>query len=180
MCPYDNGHIQADGTDDAGRRQYQYHERWRRGRDAAKHSRVVELAKVLPEFRAAVDADLCSAGLGRRRVLAGALRMLDRGVFRTGGEEYAQDGANGPGTRGVATLLRGDVEVRGGVIRFRYPAKGDVVRRVRIRDASLAALVTVSRRGRRDEDRLLAYRDGAGRRAVRAEEVNARLRGAGW
>lgn len=100
ICPRPDGHIQAVGTDDAGRRQYLYHDQWRRSRDAAKHRRVVELAKRLPDLRATVDADLAERGLGWRRVLAGALRMLDRGVFRTGGEEYAQD--NGHPRRGDA------------------------------------------------------------------------------
>jgi DNA topoisomerase IB len=138
ICPHPNGHIQAVGTDDAGRRQYLYHVEWRRDRDEEKHRRVVDLARRLPDLRAAVDADLATSGLGRQRVLAGALRMLDRGVFRTGGEEYAQDN----GTRGVATLLRGDVTVRGGAILFHYPAKGGIERRVRIRDGALAALVS--------------------------------------
>ena len=172
ICPYPNGHIQAVGSDDAGRRQYLYHEQWRRSRDVEKHQRVVELAKRLPDLRAAVDSDLGAAGLGRTRVIAGALRMLDRGVFRVGGEEYAQDN----GTRGVATLLRGDVAVRGGAILFCFPAKGGVERRIRIRDGALAALVTALRRGRGDADRLLVYRDRGTRCEVHADDVNDRLR----
>lgn len=172
ICTHANGHIQAVGTDDAGRRQYLYHEQWRRHRDKQKYRRVVELAKRLPDVRAAVDADLSTAGLGRPRVLAGALRMLDRGVFRTGGEEYAQEN----GTRGVTTLLCGDVSVRRGEILFDYPAKGGIQRRVRIRDEALAPLVTALRRGRAGDERLLVYRDRAERHEVRAEDVNERLR----
>jgi len=171
ICARPDGHIQAVGTDDAGRRQYLYHEQWRRSRDAAKHRRVVDLAKRLPDLRAAVDTDLAPRGLGRDRVLAGALRMLDRGIFRTGGEEYAQDN----GTRGVATLLRGDVTVRGGAIRFCYPAKGGIERRIRIRDGALAALVTTLRRGRDDDERLLVYRSGGALCEVHADDVNERL-----
>lgn len=172
ICPHPGGHIQAVGTDDAGRRQYLYHEQWRRSRDEEKHRRVVELARRLPDLRSAVDADLATPGLGRPRVLAGALRMLDHGVFRTGGEEYATDN----GTRGVATLLRGDVTVRGGAVHFCYPAKGGIERRVRIRDGELAALVTALRRGRADDERLLAFRADGERREVRAEDINDRLR----
>src|SRR3954453_7066953 len=40
ICAAPNGHIQAVGTDAARRRQYLYHEQWRRSRDAAKHDRV--------------------------------------------------------------------------------------------------------------------------------------------
>jgi DNA topoisomerase IB len=176
ICPHPNGHIQAVGTDDAGRRQYLYHTSWRQARDEEKHRRVVTLARKLPELRVAVATDLASSGLGRERVLAGALRMLDRGVFRTGGDEYAQEGVNGPGTRGVATLLRGDVTVRGGEVLFDFLAKGAVERRVRIRDGELAALVSALRRGRADDERLLVYRDGRERREVRADDINERLR----
>jgi DNA topoisomerase-1 len=176
ICPHPNGHIQAVGTDDAGRRQYLYHTEWRRVRDEQKHNRVLRLAARLPDLRRAVAADLAKPGLGCDRVLAGALRMLDRGVFRTGGEEYAQDGVNGPGTRGVATLLRGDVTVKGGEILFHYLAKGGLDRRVRIRDGELAALVTALRRGRADDERLLVYRAGDQRREVHADDINNRMR----
>lgn len=166
ICPFPNGHIQAVGTDAAGRRQYLYHERWRERRDAEKHDRVLRLATRLPKFRSTVDEDLCTRGLTERRVLAGALRMLDRGVFRTGGDAYAEE------SRGVATLLCGDVTVKGGEIHFDYIAKGGVERRLRIRDDRLAPLVTALRRGRRDEDRLLVCREG---KQLRAEDINTRL-----
>src|SRR6478735_5172398 len=58
ICAAPNGHIQAVGTDAAGRRQYLYHEQWRRSRDAAKHDRVVELAEALPAARAEVTKHL--------------------------------------------------------------------------------------------------------------------------
>lgn len=165
ICPFPNGHIQAVGTDVAGRRQYLYHDRWREERDEAKHERVLRLVARLPAFRAAVDEDLCTKGLTEKRVLAGALRMLDRGVFRTGGDEYAEE------SRGVATLLCGDVHVRRGEIHFDYVAKGGVDRRLRIRDDRLAPLITALRRGRAAEERLLAHREGI----VRAEDVNRRF-----
>jgi DNA topoisomerase-1 len=166
ICPFPNGHLQAVGTDVAGRRQYLYHARWREQRDEEKHDRVLRLAATLPAFRSTVDEDLCGKGLTERRVLAGALRMLDRGVFRTGGDEYAEE------SRGVATLLRGDVTVRRGMILFDYIAKGGVERRLRIHDNRLAPLVVSLRRGRKDEDRLLVHRNGE----VRAEDINRRLR----
>ncbi len=171
ICPHPNGHIQAVGTDAAGRKQYLYHTRWRERRDDEKHRRVVELAALLPEFRERVEADLKSSGLTERRVLAGALRMLDRGVFRTGGEEYAEDN----GSRGVATLLRGDVEIHDGALRFSYPAKGGIGRNVQVRDELLVSLVRALRRGRADDERLLVYRVGGERHEVRADDVNRRL-----
>jgi DNA topoisomerase-1 len=172
ICPWPNGHIQAVGTDDAGRRQYLYHEQWRRERDEEKHDRVLQLVGKLPEFRAAVGADLAGKGLGCQRVLGGALRMLDRGVFRTGGEEYAEEN----GTRGVATLLRDDVIVKGDDLLFCFTAKGGIERRLRMRDPDLVRLVQALRRARHGAERLLVFRDGRTWREVHADSINERFK----
>ncbi|MCP2166468.1 DNA topoisomerase IB [Goodfellowiella coeruleoviolacea] len=172
ISPDERGHIQAVGRDDAGRRQYIYHEQWRRSRDEEKYDRVVRLAARLPEVRAQIDADLGRAGLGCVRVLAAGIRMLDRGVFRVGGEEYAEE----HGTRGAATLLREHVSVRRGELFFRYPAKGGIERSLRLRDPRLAAVVGALRRARTGSDRLLVYRTQDGWREVRAEDINARFK----
>ncbi|WP_223279587.1 hypothetical protein [Streptomyces sp. SDr-06] len=52
ICPGPNGHLQAVGTDDAGRRQYLCHEEFRARQDAAKHAHVREVAQ----------APCCAAG----------------------------------------------------------------------------------------------------------------------
>lgn len=170
ICPYANGHIQAVGIDDAGRRQYIYHEQWRQERDEEKFDRVLELVERLPEFREAIGADLADRGLTCARVHAGALRMLDRGIFRTGGEEYSDD------SRGVATLLRDDVTIVRGDLAFCFIAKGGVERKVRIKDELLVKLVRSLRRSAADTDRLLVYREGRQWREVRADSINARFK----
>jgi DNA topoisomerase I len=173
ICPDHNGHIQAVGTDDAGRRQYLYHEQWREKRDSEKHDRVLQLVERLPEFRAAVHTDLDGRGLTCARVHAGALRMLDRGVFRTGGEEYADEN----GSRGVATLLRDDVAISRGDLVFCFTAKGGIERRLRMRDPELVPLVRSLQRAKYDTDRLLIYRDKARQwREVHADSINARFK----
>lgn len=173
ICPHPNGHLQAIGTDDAGRRQYLYHAQWRRARDEEKHDRVLALARRLPRVRSRIQEDLTTSGLGRDRVLAGALRILDRGVFRTGGEEYAEENDS----RGVTTLLRRHVTVRGDELLFRFPAKSGVERTAGIRDAELARLIAALRRGRAEDERLFTYRNGNGvRTELRARDVNERFR----
>ncbi|MCZ9325306.1 DNA topoisomerase IB [Nocardia farcinica] len=173
ICPYPNGHLQAVGVDAAGRKQYLYHEQWRRERDEVKFDRVLEMAARLPEFRAQIAADLEPPGLERRRVEAVALGLIDRGVFRVGGEEYAQEN----GTRGMATLLRAQVTVSGAEMTFDYIAKSGIRRRVRIEDPALARAVRALKRSRAESARLLTYRcpDGA-YRELHAEEINARFK----
>ena len=89
ICPVPNGHLQAVGTDDAGRRQYLYHEQWRVKRDRLKYDRVLEVAARLPQ-RGARSPGIAA---GRNAVPAGlgtAFRLLDLGFFRIGGEAYAE------------------------------------------------------------------------------------------
>lgn len=171
ICPYPNGHIQAMGTDDAGRRQYLYHDDWRTSQDEDKHDRVRRLARKLPAFREAVDADLCARGLDRSRVLAVALRMLDYGVFRTGNTEYAEE----HGSRGAATLLRKDVKVSKGKVVFSFVAKGGQRRRLELDDDRLAIAVRGLMRGRHKNPRLLVYRDPDGYHEIDAGMVNERF-----
>src|SRR6478735_5105806 len=99
ICAAPNGHIQAVGTDAAGRRQYIYHEHWHRSRAAAKHDRVIKLAEALPSARTEVTRHLRHRSMDRERALAVAFRLLDIGSFRIGSEAYASSN----GTYGVAT-----------------------------------------------------------------------------
>jgi len=171
ICPYPNGHLQAMDTDDAGRRQYLYHDAWRESQDADKHDRVRRLARRLPAFRDAVDRDLCRKGLGRERVLAAALRMLDYGVFRTGNTEYAEE----HGSRGAATLLRDDVHIRKGKVVFDFVAKGGVERVVELDDDPLVTAVSALKRARHGKPLLLVYRDRSGYREIDATMINERF-----
>jgi DNA topoisomerase I len=177
ICPDPAGHIQAVGTDAAGRRQYRYHEEWRRRRDVEKHDRVLTLGACLPEVRTEVVARMQAPGLGQDRVLAAGVRLLDIGVFRAGGEEYAPGDDDEDGTFGLATLRREHVQLRRGAVLFSYPAKGGIPRTVALRDPLLHRVVNSLLRRRGGGEDLLAYR--LGRRAwrdVRAEDLNIAIK----
>ncbi len=159
ICPQENGHIQAMGTDDAGRRQYLYHPHWRERRDRAKHEQVLAMARRLPGARRTVATHLALPGMPRVKVLALAFRLLDEAYFRAGGESYAK--ANG--SFGLATIRRTHVDVDDEGVSFRYPAKSGQLRETRVDDGDIAALVRElkDRPGRLRD--LLAWQDGAGR-----------------
>jgi DNA topoisomerase I len=176
ICALPGGHIQAVGIDDAGRRQYLYHDEWRRQRDAAKYDRVLRLGRRLPAVRTQIREDLECRGLCCERVLAAALRMLDIGAFRVGGDEYAPDPGEDEGTFGLATLRREHARLRRGAIELRYLAKGGIEQAITLRDPALHAVVrSLLRRSGGGED-LLAYRTKQGWHDVCAEDVNARLK----
>ena len=178
ICPLPNGHIQAIGTDDAGRRQYRYHDHWRIARDSEKHDRVLRLAARLPRLREVVAEQLAEAGLGRERVLAAALRMLDIGGLRTGSAEYAPDsgGSDDDGTFGLATLRRDHVRVRRGTIEVRFVGKGGIEQAVAMRDEPLSRVVGSLLRRRDELPELFVWRSPQGGRAMRAEDVNLRVK----
>src|SRR4051794_10824972 len=172
ISPYRNGHIQAVGTDAAGRRQYMYHLRWQQERAEEKFDRVLTMSKRLPEWRARVAEDLAGTGLGRDRVLALALHLLDRGYFRAGGEQYAEENES----YGIATLLCDHVSVKSGAVVFDYPAKSGVRRTLEIEDPEVVRAVrALTRRGDKSE-RLLVCRSASGWVDLHADDLNARFK----
>ena len=172
ISPHPNGHIQAVGTDVAGRRQYLYHSAWQQERAEEKFDRVLDLSTRLPDFRVRIVADLARRGVSRERVLALGLRLLDRGYFRSGGEQYADEHES----YGIATLLRDHVTVHRDAIEFDYPAKSGVQRTVGIEDAGVVRAVrSLMRRSERSE-RLLVYRNASEWTGVRAEDLNTRFK----
>ena len=172
ISPDPKGHIQAVGTDAAGRRQYLYHTAWQRDRAEEKFDRVLELSVQLPMWRARIAKDLARRGLTRERVLAVALRLLDRGYFRAGGEQYAEEHES----YGLATLLCSHVTVRRDAVEFDFPAKSGVRRTVEIADAEIVRAVRALTRRPQRTDRLLVCRNGSGWVDVRSDDLNARFK----
>jgi DNA topoisomerase I len=156
ICPWPNGHLQAVGTDDAGRRQYLYHPDWRLQRDAAKHVRVLEFAKVLSRSRERVLIDLATSGMSRERACATAVRLLDLGYFRIGNDVYA----DAYGSFGLTTLQRRHVRRSGSRLVFDFVGKSGIEHLITIEDpATVQALQVMRRRRARADDELLAWKE---------------------
>ena len=172
ICPTADGHLQAVGTDAAGRRQYRYHDLWRARRDLAKFDRVVGFARALPGLRAQVCDHLSRPQLDRERVLACAVRLLDLGFFRIGGEGYAS--ANQ--TFGLATMRKQHVTIRGSVVSFDYVAKSGKRRVQSVADPDVIAVLTALKRRRGGGPELLAYRRDGRWIDVRSGDINAYLK----
>jgi len=174
ISPDPFGHIQATGYDARGRKQYLYHARWRERRDQEKFGDMVAFARALPALRSVVDHDIALGDMSREQVLACAARLLDRGFFRIGSEEYKVTNE----TYGLATMLKRHVTLDGEVIRFDYVAKESKRRVQAIVDPEVAAVVATLKRRRGGGEELLAYRHGGRWCDVRSPDINAYLKAA--
>jgi DNA topoisomerase-1 len=169
ICPVENGHLQAVGTDDAGRRQYLYHPDWRMRRDLEKYARMEGFAAALLKHRAESRRDLGGDDLGFERVAATAFSLLDLGMFRIGSERYVEEN----GSYGLTTLEKQHVHGAGRGMTFAYAAKSGQDVEVTVRDQRVRDVLEALRRRRGGGQRLLAYKSGTTWCDLTADDVNA-------
>jgi DNA topoisomerase I len=170
ICPFPNGHLQATGIDAAGRKQYRYHDAWRTRRDAEKFEAMTQFAKALPRLREQVEADLAATDeLTRERVLACAVRLLDRGFFRVGTEEYTE-------SFGLATIRKRHVRIEDGQMVFDYVAKSGKRRIQGVVDPLAQDIVCSLKTRRSGGPELLAYKAGRRWHDLRSDDINDYLK----
>ena len=173
ITPFPNGHLQAVGTDEAGRRQYLYHPEWRLRRDAEKFQRMELFGKGLVKARERVLSDLGREGMPLERACAAAVRLLDLGYFRIGNDVYADTN----GSFGLTTLERRHVKKHQDRLVFTFTGKSGVDHRIEIDDVTVIEAVEIMRRRRAKADpRLMAYQDGRSWRSVIPDLVNSYVR----
>jgi DNA topoisomerase-1 len=135
ISPRAGAKLQATGVDKAGRRQYLYHPEFRARQEQAKFDKLVRFAEKLPELRTAMAEHMEQEPLTFEWTAAVAVRLINEGWFRVGGERYAKSYK----TFGITTLRKGHVRVRGSRISFRFRAKHRILCRTALVDAELAA-----------------------------------------
>lgn len=170
ICPYPDGHIQATGRDERGRKQYRYHPRWREVRDATKYDQLGVFGAALGDLRRRLEHDLDLPGMPRDKALALVVTLLDRTLIRVGNDEYAQ--AND--SYGLTTLRSHQVEIDGRRLAFDFTGKAGVRAKVALDDRRLARLV--NRCHELGGAELFAYVDGDKVVDVGSSDVNAYLR----
>ena len=171
ICPHPDGHIQATGRDQRGRKQYIYHPRFRDVRDSAKFEHILGFARALPDIRARVSRDLARAGLPRERVLAVIVRLLETTLIRVGNSDYANQNKS----YGLTTLRDRHAKIDGDELRFSFIGKSGKAWKLKIKDRRIAKIV----KGMQDlpgQD-LFQYVDSDGeQRRVSSTDVNSYLR----
>jgi DNA topoisomerase-1 len=171
ICPREDGHIQATGRDAKGRKQYRYHTGWRAARDATKYEHIMDFARGLPPLRARVKHDMALRGLGRDKVLATVVHLLDTTLIRVGNEDYAQANQS----YGLTTLRNHHVAVQGAELRFDFKGKSGKLWKLKLRDRRVAKVVRACQ-DLPGQD-LFQYLDEHGeRQTVTSADVNDYLR----
>jgi DNA topoisomerase-1 len=173
FCPDPDGHIQAVGYDDRGRKQYRYHPDFRAQRDTKKYERLAAFGRDLPGLRARVEEDIAGRAINLDTVVAAVVRLIDATHMRIGNEEYAKDNKS----FGATTLRNRHARVEGGKLKLSYAGKHGIKRTATVNDRNLARIA------RRTQElpgqHLFECIDAEGNvRPVTSNDVNAYIRDA--
>ncbi len=137
ICPSPNGHLQATGRDDRGRKQYRYHERWREVRDENKYEKMLVFGETLGKIRRRVKKDMTLRGLPRNKVLATVVHLLETTFIRVGNEEYARENKS----FGLTTMRNRHVDVKGSTVSFNFRGKSGVIHEREVEDPRVAKVI---------------------------------------
>lgn len=171
ISPNPDGHIQATGRDQRGRKQYRYHPDWLACRDETKFSSLVAFAEALPKLRQRMERDLALRGIPRERAVASIVWLLDNTMIRIGNESYRRENMS----FGLTTLETRHVAVEGGNLRFSFIGKSGQEWKLKLADRRIARIV----RAIQDlpGQHLFQYLDEDGQRhPVHSHDVNAYIR----
>lgn len=171
ICAHPNGHLQATGRDDAGRKQYIYHPDWEAARNAAKFSRLIAFAEALPDIRARYEAGLRKRTLGREKVLSATLHLLDETLIRIGNPDYARSN----NSYGLTTLRDRHVTFSDEGCVFLFTGKSGKEQRVLLDDPRLARVVKECR-DIPGYDLFQYYEDDGSRCTISSTDINETLR----
>jgi DNA topoisomerase-1 len=138
ISPSPRSPLQAIGVDQAGRVQRIYHPSFVARRARRKYEKIERFGAALPALRRQTNEDIARDGLGKERVLAVVVRLINDLYFRVGSE----DSVKRYRTYGVTTLRNRHLEIkRGGRLVFKFTGKHHVKHRRILVDEELAALI---------------------------------------
>lgn len=138
ISPSPRSSLQAIGVDKAGRVQRIYNPNFVARRARRKYEKIERFGEALPRLRRKANEDIAREGLGKERVLAVVVRLINDLYFRVGSEESVKRYR----TYGVTTLRNRHLEIEpGGRLVFKYTGKHHIRHRRILVDEELAALV---------------------------------------
>lgn len=166
ICADPQGHIQATGRDERGRKQYRYHPDWTALRANTKFESLVLFAEKLPALREQVEADLRRRSLGLDRVAASVVWLLDNSLIRIGNPTYARENKS----FGLTTLRNRHVAISGQTLKFRFKGKSGKEWNLQLVDRRMSRIV----KSLQDlpGQHLFQYEDESGYHAISSRDIN--------
>lgn len=137
ICPSPNGHLQATGYDERGRKQYLYHQIWIKMCQENKFEKMEFFGNVLPKIRRRVKLDMKLRGLPRKKVIAAIVWLLEKTFIRVGNDEYAKEN----NSFGLTTLRNKHVKVWGDNVKFEFVGKSGIEHIVDFRSPAIAKII---------------------------------------
>lgn len=137
ISPDKNGHIQATGLDDKGRKQYIYHPTWIQYNQKNKFETLKKFGEVLPTLRETIAGHMRQHQLTRERVLATVVWLLENTFIRVGNKTYAAENQS----YGLTTMRTKHVDVEGSTITFSFKGKSHVYHELDIRHPRVAQTI---------------------------------------
>lgn len=170
ICPFPNGHIQATGKDEKGRKQYRYHEEWNKKAKEHKFDKLLFFSSVLPEIRQRINTDMKLSGLSKEKVVATVIWILQHTYIRVGNEEYAKENNH----FGLTTLRDKHVEIQGDTVTFAFIGKSGIKQSIDISNQRIVKII------RKLDDlpgyELFQYLADGIRHPISSEDVNEYLK----
>ena len=166
ICKDANGHIQATGRDEKGRKQYRYHAEWTAHRSTTKFDTLGAFAKALPGLREQVQRDLRRRTLGYERVVASVVWLLDNSLIRVGNPTYARENKS----FGLTTLRNRHVDITGSTLHFHFRGKSGKQWRLDLADRRIANILKTLQD--MPGQHLFQYEAENGRCAISSRDVN--------
>jgi DNA topoisomerase-1 len=138
ISPSPRSALQAIGLDKMGRVQRIYNPTFTARRARRKYEKIERFGEALPRLRQKTNEDIAREGLGKERVLAVVVRLINDLYFRVGSEESVKRYR----TYGVTTLRNRHLEIKPrGRLVFKFTGKHHIKHRRILVDEELASLV---------------------------------------
>ena len=137
ICPSPTGYLQATGIDDKKRKQYIYHEDWKKLSQENKFSKMLDFGELLPKIRKRVSEDMSGEELERDKIIATVIWLLGETMIRIGNEEYAKEN----NSFGLTTLRNKHVKIRGKQVTFEFVGKSGIQHTVKISHPRIVKII---------------------------------------
>jgi DNA topoisomerase I len=138
VSPSPRSRLQAIALDANGRIQYRYNPSFAACQARKKYHKIEEFGRLLPRLRERTNTDIGEDGLGKQRVLAVVLRLINETYFRVGTEGSVRRYH----TFGITSLRNHHLSIlEDDRLLFQFVGKHHIKQRHVLVDAELAALM---------------------------------------